>query len=44
MGDGGSGNDPGNRAQDPQSPLGKLLRIDIDHGNPFATGGGPPEI
>ena len=27
MGDGGSGGDPQNRAQDPQSPLGKMLRI-----------------
>jgi hypothetical protein len=30
VGDGGSGNDPGNRAQDTQELLGKLLRIDID--------------
>jgi len=28
MGDGGSGNDPENRAQDPTSLLGKMLRID----------------
>jgi glucose/arabinose dehydrogenase len=28
MGDGGSGGDPGNRAQDLSTPLGKLLRID----------------
>ena len=28
LGDGGNGNDPGNRAQDPQSLLGKVLRID----------------
>jgi len=52
MGDGGSGGDPQNRAQHPDSLLGKLLRIDVDHGdpyaipanNPFATGGGAPEI
>ena len=52
MGDGGSGGDPENRAQDPDSLLGKLLRIDVDHGdpyaippdNPFATSGGAPEI
>ena len=52
MGDGGSGGDPQNRAQNPDSLLGKLLRIDVDHGdpyaipagNPFATGGGAPEI
>ena len=30
MGDGGSGNDPDNRAQDPQNLLGKILRIDVD--------------
>jgi glucose/arabinose dehydrogenase len=30
MGDGGSGGDPENRAQDLASPLGKLLRIDVD--------------
>ena len=28
MGDGGSGNDPGNRAQNPAQLLGKILRID----------------
>lgn len=31
MGDGGSGNDPGNRAQDRTQLLGKMLRIDVDH-------------
>lgn len=30
MGDGGSGGDPENRAQDPSSQLGKLLRLDVD--------------
>jgi glucose/arabinose dehydrogenase len=29
MGDGGSGDDPGNRAQNPRSLLGKMLRIDV---------------
>ena len=30
MGDGGAGGDPENRAQDLGSPLGKLLRLDVD--------------
>lgn len=30
MGDGGSGGDPGDRAQSPRTLLGKLLRIDVD--------------
>jgi len=30
LGDGGSGNDPTHRAQDPESLLGKMLRIDVD--------------
>jgi glucose/arabinose dehydrogenase len=29
LGDGGSGGDPGNRAQKPLTPLGKMLRIDV---------------
>ncbi|HEX8185824.1 MAG TPA: PQQ-dependent sugar dehydrogenase [Blastocatellia bacterium] len=33
MGDGGSANDPGNRAQDVNNLLGKILRIDVDHPN-----------
>ncbi len=52
LGDGGSKGDPENRAQDRQELLGKLLRIDVDHGelygippdNPFAVDGGRPEI
>ena len=51
QGDGGSGNDPGHRAQAPSELLGKMLRIDVnvpdDHplgyqipqDNPFASGG-----
>lgn len=34
-GDGGSRGDPGNRAQSPGSLLGKILRIDVDRGNPY---------
>ncbi len=35
-GDGGSSNDPGNRSQDPQTLLGKMLRLDV--GLPPAPG------
>jgi glucose/arabinose dehydrogenase len=35
MGDGGSANDPQNRAQDPQELLGKMLRIDVDGPLPY---------
>ena len=52
LGDGGSAGDPLGNAQSLQSLLGKILRIDVDHGdpygipsnNPFANGGGLPEI
>jgi glucose/arabinose dehydrogenase len=55
MGDGGSGNDPNIRAQDPNSLLGKMLRIDVSQndpngivrttGNPFVgVAGYRPEI
>ncbi len=30
LGDGGSGNDPGNRSQNPNNLLGKMLRFDVD--------------
>ncbi|HEX7963068.1 MAG TPA: PQQ-dependent sugar dehydrogenase [Candidatus Saccharimonadales bacterium] len=36
MGDGGSGGDPENRAQNKGELLGKILRIDVDHGDPYA--------
>jgi glucose/arabinose dehydrogenase len=36
MGDGGSGGDPGDRAQNQRVLLGKMLRIDIDHGSPYS--------
>lgn len=55
LGDGGSRDDPEQRAQDPDDLLGKILRIDpnapdqgrpygIPDDNPFAAGGGRPEI
>jgi glucose/arabinose dehydrogenase len=52
FGDGGSGGDPQNRAQNKSELLGKILRIDVNQGdpysipptNPFASGGGRPEI
>lgn len=40
LGDGGSGGDPGDRAQDLSELLGKLLRIDVDGGAPYAV---PPD-
>lgn len=36
MGDGGSAGDPGDRAQDLSTLLGKLLRLDPDGGEPYA--------
>jgi len=52
VGDGGSGGDPLGNGQSLDTLLGKLLRIDVDSGdpytipadNPFAGGGGQPEI
>ena len=56
MGDGGSGNDPQHLAQNPQSLLGKMLRIDVNvpdssstgytvpDSNPFVGGLARPEI
>ncbi len=52
VGDGGSGGDPRGYAQNKDALLGKLLRIDpragepygIPASNPFARGGGRPEI
>jgi glucose/arabinose dehydrogenase len=53
LGDGGSGNDPGHRAQNPTTLLGKMLRIDVSvpdthpagyqvpADNPFVRGGPP---
>ena len=36
MGDGGSGDDPGDRSQNGNLLLGKMLRIDVDGGSPYA--------
>jgi glucose/arabinose dehydrogenase len=52
MGDGGSGGDPRGNGQDRHALLGKILRIDVDHGdpygipatNPYATAGGAKEV
>jgi len=52
LGDGGSSGDPQGNAQNPDTLLGKMLRLDIDGGdpyaipadNPFAAAGGRPEI
>jgi glucose/arabinose dehydrogenase len=43
MGDGGSGNDPGNRAQDINDLLGKMLRIDVDTPNGSIPYSSPPD-
>jgi glucose/arabinose dehydrogenase len=37
MGDGGDGGDPDNYGQNLNSLLGKILRIDVDHGDPYAV-------
>jgi glucose/arabinose dehydrogenase len=52
LGDGGSGGDPQGNAQSTQTLLGKILRLDVDQGdpyaipkdNPFVQGGGLAEI
>jgi glucose/arabinose dehydrogenase len=43
LGDGGSGNDPDNRAQDLDDLLGKILRIDVDVPNPPALYSSPAD-
>ena len=37
LGDGGSGGDPGNRAQNLMEYLGKILRIDVNQGMPYSV-------
>lgn len=52
LGDGGSAGDPLNAGQSRNTLLGKILRLDVNNGqpyaipadNPFAAGGGEPEI
>jgi len=44
MGDGGSGGDPQNRAQNINELLGKMLRIDVNSGSPYAIPSGNPYI
>jgi glucose/arabinose dehydrogenase len=43
MGDGGSGNDPGNRAQNLSELLGKFLRIDVNDTTPIRRYRIPPD-
>jgi glucose/arabinose dehydrogenase len=42
MGDGGSAGDPGNRAQNINELLGKMLRIDVNSGVPYGIPAGNP--
>ena len=44
MGDGGSGGDPQNNAQNVNSLLGKMLRLDVDHGTPYSNPPGNPYV
>lgn len=51
-GDGGGRGDPDNRGQNPHDLLGKILRLDVDrgepyailHDNPYVSSGGRPEV
>jgi glucose/arabinose dehydrogenase len=42
MGDGGSAGDPFGNGQNLRAMLGKLLRLDVDHGDPYAIPAGNP--
>lgn len=42
LGDGGDSFDPGNRAQDGTTELGKILRIDVGNGSTFSAPAGNP--
>jgi glucose/arabinose dehydrogenase len=44
LGDGGSGGDPQNNGQSRATLLGKLLRLDVDGGTPYAIPAGNPFI
>lgn len=44
LGDGGSAGDPGNLAQDKTSYFGKILRIDVDYGDPYAVPASNPFV
>jgi glucose/arabinose dehydrogenase len=44
LGDGGSGGDPENRAQNLSTLLGKLLRIDVTSASPYAVPAGNPFV
>jgi hypothetical protein len=44
LGDGGGGGDPNNRAQSPNSLLGKILRINVDNGAQYGIPPGNPFV
>ncbi len=44
MGDGGSGGDPGNRAQNINENLGKMLRLDVNSASPYGIPSSNPYV